>query len=94
MNDTKDLVCEFIIKDPKSQDLLTIVGKINESQITDFFRENSPTYVYLQDRPYPPIPKESIREIIIYREKKRLMVDNRNLALYHSTEHRFEAVAF
>ena len=94
MNCTKVLICEFIIKDPKSQDLLTIVGKINELQITDFFKENSPTYIYLQDRSYPPIPKESIREIIIYREKRRLIVDNKNLALYHSTEHRFEAVAF
>ena len=94
MNSTKDFVCEFIIKDPKSRDLLTVIGKISESQITDFFNEDSPTYVFLQDRPYPPISKESIREIIIYGEKKRLIVDNRNLALYHSTEHRFEAVAF
>lgn len=57
MNGTKDLICEFIMKDPKSQDLLTIVGKINESQITDFFREIP--YVYLSSR--SPLPSYSKR---------------------------------
>ena len=94
MISNKDLICKFIIKDPRSSNLLAIVGKVNESQITDFFKEDSPTYIHLQDRLYPPNPKESIREIIIYREKERLIVDNKNLALYHSTEHRFGAVAF
>jgi len=87
------IICEIKYQKNNSGELISIIGKLDESEITHFFT-NENHFIQFKDQSYPLIPKHEIREIIQYREQERFIPNHERLRFYNSTERRFGTVAF
>lgn len=80
MKNEKEVLCEIRFNDHKSGVLTSRIGRIDESQF-NLFSTNSKNFIIFKERYNSPILKSDIKEIIIYRENKKISINNENSSI-------------
>jgi regulatory protein YycI of two-component signal transduction system YycFG len=83
MKKVEEILCEVIFKDHKSDISTSRIGKIDEFQLTNF-STSSNEFIMFKESYNSPILKKDIKEIIIYRNDRKIAIKEKDATIIKS----------
>lgn len=88
MTENRKFLCEVVFSDHNLGLLTSLIGHIDEHQLTQFSNGGS-TFITLKEKHHPPIYKPDIKEIILYRLNKHSIIEKEK-KIFNSLQSNFK----
>ena len=90
MESTRSILCEIFLRDHRSGQITSLVGKLNMNTIESLQFEES-NFIMFEESYHPPIFKEDIQEIILYKVDIKKSINSNVLQLHKILRSRISA---